>query len=99
MPRIVARRSSTPRMSITSATPAISGQRSISRISSGPNTAPPRSSPGAEGTQDGASARMRSGRPDAASIAQRRPARPETLPISCGSQQIVVVPCGTTVSA
>ena len=99
MPRICAPRSSTPRMSITSATPAISGQRSISRISSAPNTAPARSSPGADGTQDGASTRMRSGRPEAASIAQRTPSRPETLPISCGSQQIVVVPCGTTASA
>ena len=53
----------------------------------------------ADGTQDGARTSMRKDKPFVASIAQRRPSRPDTLPISCGSQQIVVVPCGTTTSA
>ena len=54
---------------------------------------------GAEGTLDGASTRIRSGRSRAASIAHRTPSRPATLPSSCGSQQIVVVSCGTTACA
>ncbi len=86
-------------MSMTSATPWIVGQDSISAISDALNSAPAISMPGADGTQDGASVSTRSGRSLAASVAQRTPSSPATLPTSCGSQTTVVVPCGTTTSA
>ena len=41
----------------------------------------------------------RSGKPRLASTAQRTPSMPSTLASSCGSQKIVVVPCGTTTDA
>ena len=62
-------------------------------------SAPATSSPGAEGTQDGAAISTRSGRPRADSTAQRTPGTPSTLASSCGSQTVVVTPCGTTVAA
>ena len=86
-------------MSMTSATPETSGQRSISSISAGPISAPASSRPGAEGTQDGAATSTRSGRPRAVSTAQRTPGTPSTFASSCGSQTAVSVPCGTTTEA
>ena len=61
--------SSTARMSMTSARPAISGQDSSSRISAAWKSAPAISSPGAAGTQDDACTMKRSGRPRLASTA------------------------------
>ena len=61
--------SSTARMSMTSARPAISGQDSSSRISAAWKSAPASSSPGAAGTHDGACTMKRSGRPRVASTA------------------------------
>jgi hypothetical protein len=59
----------TPFMSIISATPTTSGQASISRISARSKLAPETSMAGAEGTDEGAWMRQRSGRSRLASVA------------------------------
>ena len=61
--------SSTARMSMTSASPATSGQDINSRISSALKSAPEISSPGAAGTQDEACTMKRSGRSRVAATA------------------------------
>ena len=92
-------RSMTPRIFMTSATPEISGHDSNFAMASPSKSAPDISSPGAAGTQDGARTMTRSGKSRVASIAQRTPSSPRTLPNSCGSQTMVVTPRGTTVLA
>ncbi|MCY1383981.1 hypothetical protein D9M69_721670 [compost metagenome] len=89
----------TPRMFIISATPPISGHLRMSAITSASKSAPATSRPGAEGTLDGAKSTVRKGSPAMASVAQRTPAMPLTLPNSCGSQTIVVTPRGNTALA
>ena len=62
-------------------------------------SAPGVSSPGAEGAQDGISTKTLIGCTAASSCISRTPASPSTFATSCGSVNIVVVPCGITARA
>ena len=75
------------------------GQRIASATSSGPISAPGVSSPGADGAQDGISTKTLTGCTSASSCMSRTPASPSTFATSCGSTNIVVVPCGITARA
>ena len=77
-----------------SAMPMTSSMSSSSPTSLAKNSAPAFSIPGRDGTHDGASTYWRSLDFFAFSSMKRTPSRPMTLPISCGSVQMVVVPHG-----
>ena len=79
--------------------PQIPGISSISAISSAVTSYPDLSRPGAEGMVEGAAMHTCKGSPMALSVKARRPSIPQTLVISWGSAQTVVVPKGSTVSA
>ena len=75
------------------------GQPIASATSAGPSSAPVVSSPGADGAQDGISTKTLIGCTIASSCISRTPGRPSTFATSCGSTNIVVVPCGITARA
>ena len=77
----------------------IPGHVIASATSSGLISKPVVSSPGAEGAQDGICVKMLTGCSAASSCISRTPSSPSTLAISCGSVNIVVVPCGMTAAA
>ena len=89
----------TPGKFIISPKPIMPGQDIALATSSGVISKPVVSSPGAEGAQDGIWVKMLTGCNIASSCIIRTPARPSTLAISCGSVNIVVVPCGMTAAA
>ena len=75
------------------------GQVIASATSAGPISAPGVSSPGAEGAQEGICTKTLTGCASASSCISRTPSSPSTFATSCGSTNIVVVPCGITARA
>ena len=75
------------------------GQAIASATSAGPISAPGVSSPGAEGAQEGISTKTLIGCTIASSCISRTPTSPSTFATSCGSANMVVVPCGITARA